>query len=29
MKIIDGHKGTYEYTTHFKGLAGHASAPHK
>ena len=29
MKIIDGHKGTYEYTAHFKGLAGHASAPHK
>ena len=29
MKIIDGHKGTYEYTTHFEGLAGHASAPHK
>ena len=29
MKIIDGHKGTYEYTTHFNGLAGHASAPHK
>ena len=29
MKIIDGHKGTYEYTTHFKGLAGHSSAPHK
>jgi acetylornithine deacetylase len=29
MKIIDGHKGTYEYTTHFKGLAGHASAPQK
>ena len=29
MKIIDGHKGTYEYTTHFSGLAGHGSAPHK
>ena len=29
MKIIDGHKGTYEYTTHFTGLAGHASAPQK
>ena len=29
MKIIDGHKGCYEYTTHFKGLAGHGSAPHK
>ena len=29
MKIIDGHKGTYEYTTHFTGLAGHGSAPQK
>ena len=29
MKIIDAHKGCYEYTTHFKGLAGHSSAPHK
>jgi acetylornithine deacetylase len=29
MKIIDGHKGTYEYTTYFNGLAGHGSAPHK
>ena len=29
MKIIDGHKGTYEYTTHFTGLAGHGSAPDK
>ena len=29
MKIIDGHKGTYEYTAHFTGLAGHASAPQK
>ena len=29
MKIIDGHKGTYEYTAHFTGLAGHGSAPQK
>ena len=29
MKIIDAHKGCCEYTTHFKGLAGHSSAPHK
>ena len=29
MKIIDAHKGCYEYTTHFKGLAGHGSAPDK
>ena len=29
MKIIDAHKGCYEYTTHFTGLAGHGSAPHK
>ena len=29
MKIIDAHKGCYEYTTYFKGLAGHSSAPHK
>ena len=29
MKIIDGHKGCYEYTTHFEGLAGHGSAPDK
>ena len=29
MKIIDAHKGCYEYTTHFRGLAGHSSAPHK
>jgi acetylornithine deacetylase len=29
MKIIDSHKGTYEYTTYFNGLAGHGSAPHK
>ena len=29
MKIIDGHKGCYEYTTYFEGLAGHGSAPEK
>ena len=29
MKIIDAHKGCYEYTTYFEGLAGHSSAPDK
>ena len=29
MKVIDAHKGCYEYTTYFEGLAGHGSAPHK
>ena len=29
MKIIDAHKGCYEYTTYFDGLAGHSSQPHK
>ena len=29
MKIIDAHKGCYEYTTYFRGLAGHSSAPNK
>tara|TARA_Y100000591_G_scaffold276955_1_gene254382 strand:+ start:255 stop:1439 length:1185 start_codon:yes stop_codon:yes gene_type:complete len=29
MKIIDAHKGAYEYTTYFNGLAGHSSQPHK
>ncbi len=29
MKIIDAHKGAYEYTTYFYGLAGHSSQPHK
>ena len=29
MKIIDAHKGCYEYTTYFEGLAGHSSMPHK
>ncbi|MCC1493829.1 acetylornithine deacetylase [Cognatishimia sp. F0-27] len=27
MRIIEGHKGCCEYTTHFEGLAGHGSAP--
>tara|TARA_B000000460_G_scaffold129534_1_gene91159 strand:+ start:288 stop:1472 length:1185 start_codon:yes stop_codon:yes gene_type:complete len=29
MKIIDAHKGCYEYTTCFEGLAGHGSKPDK
>ena len=29
MKIIDAHKGCYEYTNHFYGLAGHGSQPDK
>ena len=29
MKIIDAHKGCYDYTTHFQGLAGHGAAPDK
>ena len=29
MRIIEGHKGCYEYTTHFHGLAGHGSSPDK
>ena len=29
MKIIDSHKGCYEYTTYFEGLAGHSSQPDK
>ncbi|HCH24909.1 MAG TPA: acetylornithine deacetylase [Oceanospirillaceae bacterium] len=29
MKVIEGHKGVCEYTTSFKGLAGHGSAPDK
>jgi len=29
MKIIDAHKGCYEYTTYFKGMAGHGSQPDK
>jgi acetylornithine deacetylase len=27
MRIIEGHKGCYEYTTEFHGLNGHASNP--
>ena len=27
MKITEAHKGCYEYTTHFEGLAGHGSKP--
>nr|WP_281496074.1 acetylornithine deacetylase [Marivita sp. S6314] len=27
MRIIDGHKGCYEYTTRFTGLPGHGSLP--
>lgn len=27
MRVIDGHKGCCEYTTHFSGRPGHASAP--
>lgn len=27
MRVIEGHKGCYEYTTHFCGLAGHGSTP--
>lgn len=27
MRIIEGHKGCYEYTAHFTGLEGHGSAP--
>ncbi len=27
MRIIEGHKGCYEYCTHFSGLAGHGSNP--
>ena len=29
MKIIDSHKGCYEYTTYFEGFAGHISEPNK
>lgn len=29
MRIVEGHKGCYEYTTHFTGLEGHASGPDK
>lgn len=27
MQVIEGHKGCYEYTTHFTGLEGHGSSP--
>ena len=27
MRIIEGHKGCYEYSTHFTGLEGHGSSP--
>ena len=27
MRLIEGHKGCYEYTTSFTGLEGHGSAP--
>lgn len=27
MQIIEGHKGCYEYSTHFTGLEGHGSTP--
>jgi acetylornithine deacetylase len=27
MRIIEGHKGCFEYTTHFTGTGGHASVP--
>ena len=27
MRIIEGHKGCYEYSTHFHGLEGHGSQP--
>jgi len=27
MRVIEGHKGCYEYTTRFTGLEGHGSSP--
>lgn len=27
MRIVEGHKGCCEYTTHFEGVAGHGSTP--
>ena len=27
MRIVEGHKGCYEYSTHFTGLEGHGSTP--
>jgi acetylornithine deacetylase len=29
MRIIEGHKGCYEYTTEFRGLEGHGSVPER
>jgi acetylornithine deacetylase len=29
MRVIDGHKGCYEYTTEFRGLEGHGSVPER
>lgn len=29
MRIIEGHKGCYEYTTTFRGLEGHGSEPER
>ena len=29
MKVTEAHKGCYEYTTYFEGLAGHGSQPDK
>lgn len=29
MRIIEGHKGCYEYTAHFTGFEGHGSAPER
>ncbi|MFT5161132.1 MAG: acetylornithine deacetylase [Candidatus Krumholzibacteriia bacterium] len=28
MRMIEGHKGCFEYTTHFQGREGHGSLPH-
>jgi acetylornithine deacetylase len=29
MRIVEGHKGCYEYSTHFTGLEGHGSTPER
>ena len=29
MRVIEGHKGCYEYSVHFSGLEGHGSAPER
>jgi len=29
MRVIEGHKGCYEYSAHFTGLEGHGSAPER